>query len=251
MGTGGALNCPNNILSVRIKKPIGEAELGRIIQAAGLELVEVHPTKRIALAPDNSLPDWVTPKNQQLLLHLVSAAREYYAAVERRNNNDLKKEIHEIGKIVAHSRSLADLLRANIEREWTEHGEAELIEHLARLDRRLPWIQEELMAKLKYGLDWVEEVDLGLPQGALSERFKGASPFEWLVGHFLPEVFYVCFGRKATLRRPLPDEVPDGPFVKFADQVLRELSITIAGKPYERESIAKALTGALRRNRKK
>jgi hypothetical protein len=217
-----------------------------------LELVEVHPTKRIALTPDSSLPDWVTPKNQQLLLHLVSALREYYAAVERRNNNELKKEIHDIGKIVAQSRSLADLLRANMEREWTEYQETtELIEYLGSLESRLGWIHEQLMTNLEYGLDWVEEVKQRLPAGALSERFKGASPFEWLVGHFLPEVFHVCFGKKATLRRPLPDAVPDGPFVRFAEQVLHEALITIAGKPYERESIAKALTGARRRSRKK
>jgi hypothetical protein len=143
------------------------------------------------------------------------------------------------------------ILRANEDWGWKKNSETDqLVDDLCGLENRLTSAKQDLITKFELGLDWLEETELRLPPGALSARFKGAPPFEWLVGHFLPEVFQVCFGRKATLRRPPPKNAPDGPFVKFAEQVLTEFSIKVAGRPYQRESIAKALTEGRKKRRK-
>jgi hypothetical protein len=81
--------------------------------------------------------------------------------------------------------------------------------------------------------------------------FAQRSPFEWLVGEHLPELFNRHFARRARLSRN--QGRPDGPYIRFAERVLLELEIKHQGRPYTREAIARALTatrkGLIRRRR--
>jgi hypothetical protein len=65
------------------------------------------------------------------------------------------------------------------------------------------------------------------------------SAFEWAM-QSLMELYPKYFLRKAGISR-LGDKV-DGPFIRFADATLHELKIFNDGKPYSRETIARAVT---------
>jgi hypothetical protein len=64
--------------------------------------------------------------------------------------------------------------------------------------------------------------------------FRKYSPFDWMVGVYLPDVYELNF-----LHSPGVSE--NGPFVRFAEAVLNELKITKSnGEPYKRATISKA-----------
>ena len=65
------------------------------------------------------------------------------------------------------------------------------------------------------------------------------SAFDWAV-QSLMETYSRYFQRKAGISR-LGGKV-DGPFIRFAEAALRELKIFNDGKPYSRETIARAVT---------
>jgi hypothetical protein len=65
------------------------------------------------------------------------------------------------------------------------------------------------------------------------------SAFEWVMLSLM-ELYPKYFRRKAGISR-LGDKV-DGPFIRFADAALHELKIFNDGKPYSRETIARAVT---------
>ena len=70
---------------------------------------------------------------------------------------------------------------------------------------------------------------------AYADTFKAHSPFEWLVGIYLPDVYELNFQKKPTVSE-------DGPFVRFGESVLRELGVAKDdGAPYKRSSIARTL----------
>jgi hypothetical protein len=69
------------------------------------------------------------------------------------------------------------------------------------------------------------------------------SPKEWFVGEVLPRVFESNFGRMARVSRPDPSNVSrrhanvaDGPYIRFAVAVMREMGIRISP-----ETVARAL----------
>jgi len=87
----------------------------------------------------------------------------------------------------------------------------------------------------------------------IGEKFEhmGLSEFENLAGIALPNVFKTRFHRPARISRNKEQDA-DGPFIRFAHQALVELDFKNNGKPYSRESIARALTLARGgRNRRK
>jgi hypothetical protein len=72
--------------------------------------------------------------------------------------------------------------------------------------------------------------------------FEARSPFEWLVGKYLPGVFKRHFGRRPAFSRK--NRTPSGPYIRFAAQVLAELEVNYRGRPYRLETIAKAFSDA-------
>lgn len=66
------------------------------------------------------------------------------------------------------------------------------------------------------------------------------SPFEWLAGDYLLEIFEKHFLVKGTPRRA--DGLCDTPYIRFAGAVLLELKVLHNGKPYAAESIARAMS---------
>jgi hypothetical protein len=77
----------------------------------------------------------------------------------------------------------------------------------------------------------------------LKQRYKMRSPFEWLAGSYLPDVFWNFYGQKPTLQRGADGKI-GGPFIRFSQQVLIEFDITNSGRPFTPEAIARALTDA-------
>ncbi|RTL77535.1 MAG: hypothetical protein EKK36_01955 [Bradyrhizobiaceae bacterium] len=68
------------------------------------------------------------------------------------------------------------------------------------------------------------------------DQFKQRSPFEWIAGVYLPELFYLFVDNTKVGKK-----WGKGPeFLLFASCVLRELKIQSGGRAYSRESIAKA-----------
>ena len=65
--------------------------------------------------------------------------------------------------------------------------------------------------------------------------FKQRSPFEWLAGYCLPDVYELHLRRKAS-------PTTNSEFVRFAEMVLAELQVKNRGKTYSRATISRALT---------
>src|SRR5262245_22991377 len=83
---------------------------------------------------------------------------------------------------------------------------------------------EVLTFELEWGPDWREAIRLDVSPRTLADRWKARSPFEWVAGHYLPEVFRTHFGTTAKFNRR--KGVPDGPAIRFIEQALSELGIT-------------------------
>lgn len=96
----------------------------------------------------------------------------------------------------------------------------------------------------------VQESDTNLrrsedgPGEAMLRDLSNRSPFDWIAGNFLADVYELNFQQKATYS-------VDGPFVRFTEAALNVLQITNEGRPYSRSSISKArkddLAGTIRR----
>jgi hypothetical protein len=69
------------------------------------------------------------------------------------------------------------------------------------------------------------------------------SPLEFFVANVLPSVFERHFKRAAGFSRASDGTETGGPYIRFAVEALRELGITNKGKPYARDTIARALSG--------
>ncbi len=88
---------------------------------------------------------------------------------------------------------------------------------------------KDLIREIDGQLRWNEKG----PAKAMQENLSNRSPFEWIAGNYLADVYQLIFDRKASYS-------PDGPFVRFVEATLRELEITNDGKSYSRASISKA-----------
>ena len=69
------------------------------------------------------------------------------------------------------------------------------------------------------------------------------SPLEFFVANVLPSVFERHFKRAAGFSRASDGTETGGPYIRFAVEALRELGITNKGKPYARDTIARAVSG--------
>ena len=126
--------------------------------------------------------------------------------------------------------------------DWSDtYSECEYLQ--SEVQHLIKWLDSEiqdLTFELEWGPDWREAIRLNVGPRTLAERWKTRSPFEWVAGHYLPEVFRTHFGTTATFHRR--KGVPDSPAIRFIEQALIELGITDSGRAYARESIAKALS---------
>jgi hypothetical protein len=99
---------------------------------------------------------------------------------------------------------------------------------------------DKLIQDIDADLQWQNEG----PATAMQQSLATRSPFEWISGNHLADVYHLIFDRK-------PSYSGDGPYVRFVEATLIELGITNNGRPYSRASISKARkddeTGASRR----
>jgi hypothetical protein len=77
------------------------------------------------------------------------------------------------------------------------------------------------------------------PDRAYRNSFKIRSPFEWLVGYYLPHVFMLLDVARIRDQKNLLSK--ESPYTRFVQAVLAELRIGIGGQPYSRATILKAV----------
>jgi hypothetical protein len=87
----------------------------------------------------------------------------------------------------------------------------------------------------------IEDIDYVLEEPQLPPLRQ--PPFTCLISD-LADLFKQTFGHEPTFHRRAKDRLPESPFVRFAEQLLLECRVKHRGKPYARESIAKALSDA-------
>jgi hypothetical protein len=90
-----------------------------------------------------------------------------------------------------------------------------------------------------------ENSDADGPINFYKDNYKKRSPFDWLVGHFLPLVY--MHGGFAHIAGPKELVAHDSPYMRFAMATVRELGILVDGKPYARSTFIKAISGIFER----
>ena len=167
----------------------------------------------------------------------------YCSAVQRRSDKPTKDRIRRLNSIQKAAKRFERQLAPDDIWDWKDrYSECEYLhDNVENLIRLLDLEIADQQFELEWGPDWREAIHLNLPPKTPTDRWRARSPFEWIAGHFLPEVFRTHFGRKPTFHR---QKVPDSPAIRFIEWSIIELGITNSGRPYSRESIAKALTDA-------
>jgi hypothetical protein len=213
-------------------RPLDDNAVQRILDALGSEVTSATLDKEDLAADLARLlavyrggvvhADRGLAKDQKKrMTDILNAARQ----IIRASNNDVWSLISSIRKTKESShRAYTTRYQSNPYREELHTTMERLVEDIGHwFEPRLPPIPS--------------------PPGSTWGARRSRSPFERLVGD-LAELFGKQFGLKATFHRRLSDKVPDSPFIRFVEQVLKEFRITHQRRPYSRESIAKALTDA-------
>ena len=197
----------SEVTSTTLDKELLAADLARLAAVYRREVV--HADRRLAKDQKKRMTD------------ILNAARQ----IIRASNNDVWSLISSIRKTKELShRAYPTRYQSNPYREELHTTMERLVEDIGHwFEPRLPPIPS--------------------PPGSTWGARRSRSPFERLVGD-LAELFGKQFGLKATFHRRASDNVPDSPFIRFVEQVLKEFRITHQRRSYSRESIAKALTDA-------
>jgi hypothetical protein len=204
-----------------------------------MELDDQALDRIIGAAGAQSVPD-----RAALWSDLLEAVGEHHIRSTFGSSKIAKERIERLKKIRTRAHQLASLLKADDD-DWG------LV--------RLLWPAEDAsplasLIELMDRIDVTEEKPSNLVRKTVRRFGITVSPFAWLVGGRLKELFKKHFGIDATFHRN-EDQVPAGAFVGFVEQVLVEFHIMNHGKPYRPESIARALTdaraGRLRRKKDK
>lgn len=190
----------------------------------------------------NSFPPIST--NRKLVTDLASCLATYSSAVQLRSDKQTKDRVRRLKSIQNAAKRLERQLVPDDIWDWSDrYSECErLQEEVKYLIERVDSEIEDLAFELEWGPNFLEAIRLRQSPRALADRWKARSAFEWMAGHYLPELFRTHFGRKPTFHRR--NNVPDGPAIRFIERALVELGITNRKRAYSRESIAKALTDA-------
>jgi hypothetical protein len=105
---------------------------------------------------------------------------------------------------------------------------------------KYPFTEPDPLTILNQLTNYVNRVLEPPPDGMRPVPLKG-SAFDWVMSSLM-ETYSKYFQRKAAISRaPLGGQV-SGPFIRFSVAALRELKIFNDGKPYSRETIARAVT---------
>jgi hypothetical protein len=93
--------------------------------------------------------------------------------------------------------------------------------------KRVAELQSNSKARTGLEKDFIETL-------TYQDHFKERSPFDWLAGVYLPELYFLFFGFKSGWAK-------GGKFLTFAEIVLREMRVkTAQGKFYSRQAISRA-----------
>jgi len=204
----------------------------RIVKAAGLEPLQIS---------DRDPPRFA--KHDFLQKSLRKSIEHYHGAIERRTDKIKQARIRRLRRILKTLDRLEDLLAPEGDWEWTQNSDHEWIVS------EIPYLRDRTNRELwdiEHRLRWGDDADvIGLGASRkLTDDLRKRSPFDWLVGVYLPETYRENFGKEPTLRRRPSDNQLYGPYIQFVEQVLIEFQITSNGRQYGREAIAKALQNA-------
>jgi hypothetical protein len=213
----------NYALTGMVENSVDAAAIERILAAVGAKFILANLDK-LKLGKD-----------------LASCFTVYSSAVQRSSDKPTKDRIHRLKSIQEAAKRLEEQLVPDDVWDWSDrYRECEYLQsEVQHLIKELDSEIEDLTFELEWGPDWREAIRLGVSPRTLADRWKARSPFEWVAGHCLPEVFRTHFGTTATFHRR--KGVPDSPAIRFIEQALTELGITKSGRPYSREYIAKAI----------
>jgi hypothetical protein len=183
--------------------------------------------------------------NKRELLHgLGSCLANYNAALERSSNKRIREEMARLNRALLPAKRLqremplpADDDRGLPFTEVEHFGEL-----LGYLIDALESKIDDLQFELRNGPDFDEAIALNKYPREYADRWKAHSPFEWIAGRYLPELFKEQFGASPTFHRRKADDKPDSPLIRFVETALIELGISHRGRNYSREAIAKAVT---------
>jgi hypothetical protein len=220
-------------------KRLSSDAVERILRAVGLEIKSTQISSHEDDEPPAPYWNGQPPvRDVSLVASLYDCISYYHGAVQAQSDKKKLDRIRRLRSISKVAGRLEDLLKPDGGWERTEGSERTfLLAYIPVFQRRVEWEIGDLERKLEWGDD---ADNIGLVESRdLTDSLRKRSPFEWLVGAYLPETFRKCFGKKPTLRRK--DNKLYGPYIQFAEQVLIEFEITKNGRPYGREAIAKAL----------
>jgi hypothetical protein len=197
--------------------------IDRILDATGLTLV--RPTK-------NGKSDVSCKRvKEEFRRSLQLCKSKYDLRNESRYSKDIAKKISCLDEL----HKIANELEAALKRCVSE---GILIEHpLAELSN------QTRLARLVLGLEQGLRVPSKLKKRAGKGRAdRTATAFDWLIGGNLAQVYEDYFGTPPTLSRDRSNNIPNSPFVRYANQTLIEFGVRNRGKNYSRASILKSLS---------
>jgi len=163
-------------------KRLSSDAVERILRAVGPKI------KPIQISSPNEPP----VLDLDLLYSLHESIEYYYGAVQRRSD---KKKLDRIRRLKAISKAagrLEDLLKPDDDWEWAQDSEHEFL--LGRISDLRSKVESEI-DDLKHKIEWGDDADdIGMGKSRdLTDALRTRSPFEWLVGSYLPETFRKCF----------------------------------------------------------
>jgi hypothetical protein len=174
---------------------IGDAGIDRIIAAVGVE--SIYPIDRDGLKGCLDL-----------------AFRRYCDAVQLSSDVADRAEIRQLSQIRVIAKRLELLLGRHVDlRQWAMIGNGSSSPGDVPSTHQGPFTTTDLVAAIDDRLKKRYK-----PDERYARSFKKYNPFDWIAGVYLPDVYEFNF-------RTAPTISENGPFVRFAEAVLRELKI--------------------------
>jgi hypothetical protein len=253
-------------LSVKLR--LSSDAVQRILRAAGVHIDDgggppVPPDDQLPPSPEEYRPpllatdsdsmllvdevEWVPELDSDLAGCLQKNILFYYGAVQRRSDRKRRDRIRRLRAASKATDRLLELLKPDdVWAGMQDSGRNVLLLCLPPFRDRIASEISEIQRIVRWGVD-VD--DVGMAESLeITETLRRRSPFEWLVGEYLAETYERFSGERAGLSRRPSDGTLDGKYIRFVERVLIEFEITNKGRPYGRETIAKAL-GSVKKGR--